>query len=153
MNMLTKQQILLLHTQLIRQSGGTDGVRDEGMLDSAISQPLQTFDNMELYPGIVDKAVRLGYGLITNHPFVDGNKRIGTHAMLVTLDINGIELQYQDEDLIQLILKMLQEKQTIASFGHGFSHTSPNKCMGIFIHSNKMRVNKKDHLGKRQSFG
>ena len=110
MNMLTKQQILLLHTQLIRQSGGTDGVRDEGMLDSAISQPLQTFDNIELYPGIVDKAVRLGYGLITNHPFVDGNKRIGTHAMLVTLDINGIELQYQDEDLIQLILKIASGK-------------------------------------------
>ncbi len=110
MNMLTKQQILLLHTQLIRQSGGTDGVRDEGMLDSAISQPLQTFDNMELYPGIVNKAVRLGYGLITNHPFVDGNKRIGTHAMLVTLDINGIELQYQDEDLIQLILKIASGK-------------------------------------------
>ena len=110
MNMLTKQQILLLHTQLIRQSGGTDGVRDEGMLDSAISQPLQTFDNMELYPGIVNKAVRLGYGLITNHPFVDGNKRIGTHAMLVTLDINGIELQYQDEDMIQLILKIASGK-------------------------------------------
>ena len=110
MNILTKQQILLLHTQLIRQSGGTDGVRDEGMLDSAISQPLQTFDNMELYPGIVDKAVRLGYGLITNHPFVDGNKRIGTHAMLVTLDINGIELQYQDEDMIQLILKIASGK-------------------------------------------
>ena len=110
MNMLTKQQILLLHTQLIRQSGGTDGVRDEGMLDSAISQPLQTFDNMELYPGIVDKAVHLGYGLITNHPFVDGNKRIGTHAMLVTLDINGIELQYQDEDMIQLILKIASGK-------------------------------------------
>ena len=110
MNMLTKQQILLLHTQLIRQSGGTDGVRDEGMLDSAISQPLQTFDNMELYPGIVNKAVRLGYGLITNHPFVDGNKRIGTHAMLVTLDINGIELQYQDEDLIQLSLKIASGK-------------------------------------------
>lgn len=110
MNMLTKQQILLLHTQLIRQSGGTNGVRDEGMLDSAISQPLQTFDNMELYPGIVNKAVRLGYGLITNHPFVDGNKRIGTHAMLVTLDINGIELQYQDEDLIQLILKIASGK-------------------------------------------
>lgn len=110
MNILTKQQILLLHTQLIRQSGGIDGVRDEGMLDSAISQPLQTFDNMELYPDIVDKAVRLGYGLITNHPFVDGNKRIGTHAMLVTLDINGIELQYQDEDMIQLILKIASGK-------------------------------------------
>lgn len=80
------------------------------MLGSAISQPLQTFDNMELYPGIVDKAVRLGYGLITNHPFVDGIKRIGTHSMLVTLDINGIELQYQDEDLIHLILKITSGK-------------------------------------------
>ena len=106
MNMLTKQQILLLHSQLIRQSGGSEGIRDEGMLDSAISQPFQTFDDMELYPGIVDKTVRLGYGLITNHPFVDGNKRIGTHTLLVTLDINGIELQYQDDDLINLILKI-----------------------------------------------
>ena len=70
----------------------------------------QTFDDMELYPGIVDKAIRLGYGLITNHPFIDGNKRIGTHALLVTLDINGIELQYQDEDLIQLILKIASGK-------------------------------------------
>ena len=110
MNMLTKQQILLLHSQLIRQSGGSDNIRNEGMLDSAISQPFQTFDDMELYPSIVDKAVRLGYGLITNHPFVDGNKRIGTHALLVTLDINGIELQYQDDDLIQLILKIASGK-------------------------------------------
>ena len=110
MNMLTKQQILLLHSQLIRQSGGSDGIRDEGMLDSAINQPFQTFDGMELYPSIVDKAVRLGYGLITNHPFIDGNKRIGTHALLVTLDINGIELQYRDEDLIQLILKIASGK-------------------------------------------
>ena len=110
MNMLTKQQILLLHSQLIRQSGGSDNIRNEGMLDSAISLPFQTFDDMELYPSIVDKAVRLGYGLITNHPFVDGNKRIGTHALLVTLDINGIELQYQDDDLIHLILKIASGK-------------------------------------------
>ena len=55
---------------------------------------------------MIDKAVRLGYGLITNHPFIDGNKRIGTHAMLVLLAINGIELQYDDEELIDLILKI-----------------------------------------------
>ena len=79
-------------------------------INQAISQPFQTFDDMELYPSIVDKAVRLGYGLITNHPFVDGNKRIGTHALLVTLDINGIELLYQDDDLIQLILKIASGK-------------------------------------------
>ncbi|MDD6350821.1 MAG: type II toxin-antitoxin system death-on-curing family toxin [Lachnospiraceae bacterium] len=106
MNILTKQQIILLHTQMIQQSGGSDGIRDEGMLDSAINQPFQTFDDMELYPSVIDKAVRLGYGLITDHPFIDGNKRIGTHAMLVSLAINGIELQYDDEDLIDLILKI-----------------------------------------------
>ena len=97
MNMLTKQQILLLHSQLIRQSGGSDGIRDEGMLDSAINQPFQTFDDMELYPSIVDKAVRLGYGLITNHPFVDGNKRIGTHALLVTKELLTNKSQFLDE--------------------------------------------------------
>ena len=70
MNMLTKQQIILLHTQMIQQSGGSDGIRDERMLNSAINQPFQTFDDMELYPGVIDKAVRLGYGLITNHPFI-----------------------------------------------------------------------------------
>jgi death-on-curing protein len=106
MNILTKRQIILLHTQMIQQSGGSDGIRDEGLLDSAISQPFQTFDDIELYPGVIDKAVRLGYGLITDHPFIDGNKRIGTHTMLVLLAINGIELQYDDEDLISLILKI-----------------------------------------------
>lgn len=106
MNILTKRQIILLHTQMIQQSGGSDGIRDEGLLDSAISQPFQTFDDIELYPGVIDKAVRLGYGLITDHPFIDGNKRIGTHAMLVLLAINGIELQYNDEELISLILKI-----------------------------------------------
>lgn len=106
MNILTKRQIILLHTQMIQQSGGSDGIRDEGLLDSAISQPFQTFDDIELYPGVIDKAVRLGYGLITDHPFIDGNKRIGTHTMLVLLAINGIELQYDNEDLISLILKI-----------------------------------------------
>ena len=111
MKMLTKQQILLLHSQMILQFGGSDGIRDEAMLDSAINQPLQTFDDIELYPTIIDKAVRLGYGLITNHPFIDGNKRIGTHAMLVLLDINGIELKYDDEDLIDIILKIAAGKE------------------------------------------
>ncbi len=111
MKMLTKQQILLLYSQMILQFGGSDGIRDEAMLDSAINQPFQTFDDIELYPTIIDKAVRLGYGLITNHPFIDGNKRIGTHAMLVLLDINEIELKYDDEDLIDLILKIAAGKE------------------------------------------
>ncbi len=92
MKMLSKRQILLLHSMLVAQSGGMDGLRDEGLLDAAINMPLQTFGGQELYPTILEKAARLGYGLIRNHPFLDGNKRIGTHAMLVFLDINNITL-------------------------------------------------------------
>ena len=90
MKRLTKEQILLLHSALIAQSGGSAEIRDDGLLESAINAPFQTFDGQELYPSLLEKATRLGYGLIKNHPFVDGNKRIGTHAMLVFLAINHI---------------------------------------------------------------
>ena len=66
---------------------------------------MQTFGGQELYPSTLEKAARLGYGLIRNHPFADGNKRIGTHAMLVFLAINGVALSYEDEELITLILR------------------------------------------------
>ena len=79
---------------------------DEGLLESAVNAPLQTFEGQELYPTVLEKAARLGYGLIHNHPFFDGNKRIGTHAMLVFLDINNITLSYEDDDLIAAILRV-----------------------------------------------
>lgn len=106
MKILSKRQILLLHSMLVAQSGGMDGLRDEGLLESAINTPLQTFGGQELYPTVLEKAARLGYGLIHNHPFMDGNKRIGTHAMLVFLDINNITLSYEDDDLIAAILRV-----------------------------------------------
>lgn len=106
MKILSKRQILVLHSMLVAQSGGMDGLRDEGLLESAINTPLQTFGGQELYPSVLEKAARLGYGLIHNHPFLDGNKRIGTHAMLVFLDINNITLSYEDEDLIAAILRV-----------------------------------------------
>ena len=101
---LTKQQVILLHRDVIAQSGGSPEIRDEGLLDSALNAPFQTFAGMELYPTIIDKAAHLGYSLIKNHAFVDGNKRIGTHAMLVFLLLNGIDVAYKDEELTQLIL-------------------------------------------------
>lgn len=104
MKFLSKQQILKLHEMLIAQSGGTPEIRDDGLLDSALNTPFQSFDNTELYPSLLEKAARLCYGLIKNHPFVDGNKRIGTHAMLVFLAINNAELSYSDDELIHLIL-------------------------------------------------
>ena len=104
MKLLSKRQILMLHAMLVAQSGGIDGLREEGLLDSALNAPLQTFGGQELYPTTLEKAARLGYGLIRNHPFADGNKRIGTHAMLVFLDINDITLSYKDDELISTIL-------------------------------------------------
>lgn len=106
MKRLRKEQILLLHSQLIRQTGGSDGVRDYALLESAIEAPFQSFGGDELYPTIQAKAARLGYGLIKNHCMVDGNKRIGTHAMLVFLALNGIELSYTQKELYEVILQV-----------------------------------------------
>lgn len=99
-----------LHQVLIETSGGSLGIRDEGMLDSALKTPLQTFDKRELFPTILDKATRLAFGLIKNHPFIDGNKRIGTHAMLIFLALNNIMLSYKDEELIDIIFKVASDR-------------------------------------------
>jgi len=106
MKILSKRQILMLHTALIAQTGGIDGVRDEGLLDSSINAPFQTFAEQDLYPTVLEKAARLGFGLISNHPFLDGNKRIGAHAMLTFMGVNQINLCCTDEELISLILQV-----------------------------------------------
>ena len=105
MKKLTKEQILLMHGELINAHGGGDGIRDENLLDSAIAAPFQVFDGQSIFPSIQQKAVRLGFGLIMNHPFIDGNKRIGAHVMLTMLAINGIELEYTQKELYEIILK------------------------------------------------
>lgn len=104
MKRLSKEQILMLHSQLIEEYGGSDEVRDYNLLDSALENPFQSFGGEELYPTLQAKAARLGYGLIKNHCMIDGNKRIGTHAMLVFLAINGIELDYTQKELYETIL-------------------------------------------------
>lgn len=104
MKRLSKEQILLLHSQLIHQTGGTAGVRDLNLLESAIETPFQVFGGEELYPTIQAKGTRRGYGLIKNHCMLDGNKRIGTHAMLVFFALNGIELRYTQKELYKMVL-------------------------------------------------
>lgn len=106
MIILNKRQVLLLHSRLIAETGGIDGVRDDGLLESSIDAPFQSFGGIDVFPSIQQKAARLGYGLIKNHAFVDGNKRIGTHAMLVFLALNNIELEYTQQDLSDTILKI-----------------------------------------------
>jgi death-on-curing protein len=104
MKRLTKEQIFLLHNELIEACGGSKGLRDEGLLDSALAAPFHTFDGRSVLPTIQQKAARLGFGLIMNHPFVDGNKRVGAHVMLTLLAMNGIELTYTQKELYEVIL-------------------------------------------------
>lgn len=103
---LTKSQVLLIHDQLIAETGGSSGLRDEGILDSALSAPFQTFGGEDVYPSLQQKAARLCFGLVKNHPFVDGNKRIGAHVMLVFLALNGVELQHSQTELSDVILQL-----------------------------------------------
>lgn len=103
MKVLTKQQVIKLHEHLIIETGGSSGIRDDGLLESALAVPFQSFDNNDLYPSIQQKAARLGFGLIKNHPFIDGNKRSGTHVMLIFLAINGVELSYTQQELVDII--------------------------------------------------
>lgn len=104
MKKLSKEQVLMLHAELIRETGGTEGLRDEGLLDSALNAPFQGFGETDLFPSLQQKGARLGYGLICNHAFIDGNKRIGAHVMLVFLALNGIELEYEQEELSDTVL-------------------------------------------------
>ncbi len=108
---LTKEQILLLHTQLIEITGGSDGIRDIGLLESALESPFQSYGGVELYPSIQAKAARLCYGLVKNHAMIDGNKRIGCHAMLVFLALNGYEIEYTQKELSDLILDVAADRK------------------------------------------
>ena len=103
---LSAEQVKQLHNDLIAETGGLGGVRDEGLLDSALSLPFQTFDGQALYPSVQQKASRLCFSLVNNHPFIDGNKRIGVHAMLVFLEINGVDLVYTQAELISFGLSV-----------------------------------------------
>lgn len=107
---LSKAQVLMLHAQLIEATGGSPGMRDEAMLDSALSNPFQSFDGEDLYPTLCAKAARLCFGLVKNHPMVDGNKRLGAHVMLVFLALNGCELSYTQGELSGIILDLAAGK-------------------------------------------
>ena len=98
----SKEKVKLLHQLMAEATGGSIGVRDEGLLDSAIESAFATFDGVELYPSKEEKAAKLGFSLISNHAFVDGNKRIGVYVMLSFLELNGIHMDATDQDVIQL---------------------------------------------------
>ena len=102
----SKEQIILLHDLAISETGGTPGLRDSSLLESALGAPFQTFDGEDLYPSIYQKAARLGFGLAQNHAFIDGNKRIGALTMISMLEANNIEITYTQNELVDLFLKI-----------------------------------------------
>jgi death-on-curing protein len=101
---LTKDQIIMLHNAIYERYGGALGVLNEGMLDSAVQAPFQTFGGEELLPDTKDKIIRLAYGLIKNHSFRDGNKRIGALVLLTLLELNGYHVNATNEDFIDIIM-------------------------------------------------
>lgn len=106
MKYLSTTQIIDLHKKIIAQTGGSEGIRNYGALDSAVAQPQMTFGGEDLYPSIVENASALGYSLIQNHPFVDGNKRIGHAAMEVFFVMNQYEIIADISEQEDLILKV-----------------------------------------------
>ena len=106
MIVLSPQKVMQLHRFLMQETGGLDGLRDEGLFDSAVQGPFATFGGQELYPSLEEKAAKLGVTLTKNHAFLDGNKRIGAYALLIFLDVNGVVMEYSDADQIALGLGM-----------------------------------------------
>jgi len=111
---LVLNDILEFHTELENSLDcpADKGLRDRGLLESAVSAPFQTFGGQDLYPTLFDKAAQLLYGLNKNHSFVDGNKRIAVHAMLVFLLINDIRIEYTQSDIVTLSLAVADDKAT-----------------------------------------
>jgi death on curing protein len=103
---LTLVEVLELHRRIIQQSGGVLGLRDIGLLESAIAQPRMTFAGEELYPNLVEKSAALGFSLMMNHPFVDGNKRIGHAAAETFLILNGIEISASVDEQERVVLEI-----------------------------------------------
>ena len=106
------EQVVKIHSSLIAKTGGMDGIRDAQLLDSALKTPFQTFGGNNPYPDILDKASQLCYSLIENHPFVDGNKRIGVHLMLLFLKLNNIEVNYSQQELVDFGLDIASGKMS-----------------------------------------
>jgi death-on-curing protein len=114
MNYLTAEQILFIHARLIAETGGSHGVRDLGMLLSALGRPQASFDDQDRYPDLFSKAAALMESLIRNHPFVDGNKRTGATAAALFLRRNGYRLTASNADLLAVTMSIAQSHSSLA---------------------------------------
>ena len=123
---LTLEQILVTHEDQIERYGGSSGVRDLSLLESATFRPQTTFSGKDLYKTHFEKAAALMHSLILNHAFVDGNKRTGTAAMLVYLEYNQIDIQISNKELVETVLSIVKEKWNIEKIA-GWLKTKSDK--------------------------
>ncbi|NOT24669.1 MAG: type II toxin-antitoxin system death-on-curing family toxin [Acidobacteria bacterium] len=128
MRYLTLGEVVDLHDRVLEQSGGAAGIRDLGLLESALAQPKATFDGNDLHPTLIDKTAALGYSLVANHPFVDGNKRIGHAAMATFLLLNGLEIEAPVDAQERLMLDLAAGGTTRSVLAAWLaSHTQPTR--------------------------
>lgn len=113
MRYLTLEEILILHNHQIETYGGGPGIRDINLLESAVFRPQTSFYGTELYKTVYEKAAILGQAIIQNHGFVDGNKRTGIYAMLVTLELNGIQVNLTTNAIVLLALEIANKSVDI----------------------------------------
>ena len=112
---LTREEILRIHTRSLTLYGGTAGIRDEGLLDSALAQPMATFDGVPLHGDLYEMAAAYAFHLTQNHPFLDGNKRIGLAAMLVFLELNGRPLHVEPGALYAAMMAVAEGRMVRAA--------------------------------------
>ena len=110
----SQEKVLLLHKLITEETGGDPNIRDLALLDSALESAFQTFDGQELYPSKEEKGARIGYALISNHAFVDGNKRIGMYVLLTFLEVNGIRIYPSEEEVVRVGLEVASGKMEYA---------------------------------------
>ena len=103
---LSKEKVMLLHTLITAETGGDPNIRDIALLESALESAYATFDGVELYPTLQEKGARIGFSLLSNHAFVDGNKRIGIFVMLTFLEVNGIRLRPTNDEVARVGLSV-----------------------------------------------
>lgn len=126
MRYLTVNEILEIYSRIMQQSGGATGIHDLGALESATAQPRMTFGGKDLYPTIVEKASALGFSLIQNHPFVDGNKRTGHAALEMFLVLNGYEIDATVDEQVIVILQVAASQMERKTFSDWIgTHTRP----------------------------
>ena len=119
MRYLTLGEVVDLHQRLLESSGGAAGIRDLGLLESALAQPKAGFGGKDLHPTVIDKAAALGYSLVANHAFIDGNKRVGHAAMEVFLVLNGYEIDASVDEQERLMLDVASgttDRPTLAAW-------------------------------------